>query len=596
MKKISKAQMGKTCLLLVLLSLALFTSGCAIGVTRVKLDHDPLARVENKREGTILVEQFKDVRPKAKEYIGNKRNMYGMVLGHIGTEEGVNLTEVLTRYFAEALREAGYTVVIGKASKAPEDQDKFDAMVEGEILTFWMDLYLAVWHKVGVKVMVKNPEGKILWETTVRGEETNALWIGATGEYEKVIRQAVTKALNKAASEFASEAFYRAIKSEKPWARKELQIEKEVPDVDWPYKKEPAPPQKEASKDRPPEKEKLASTSTFPKISQPAQWKVSEGGNGHYYAIVLFSNPITWTQAKVDAENRGGYLATILSAAENDFIFRNLVNDPIYWLTGNPPWQNQASGPWIGGFQPPGSPEPRGNWQWLNNDGYFKHSNWCPGEPNNYGTGEDVALFFDNNVNDPPLPTKCWNDWSQNNRTLSYVLEYNELPSPERTSSQETTKDRGTPDVDSPYPGKEQASAPPIEKAKPAITSRFADLTLPEYEIFPLPTNAPPEIRGLLGRWQGYWNNGVAIAMVFPKVYLEERKVECIHVWGHWGPNKDRKPGFGRLFANLTPGPKPQIKFRAGDGDFTFTLEGKLLYGTRKSKTGVIEITLEKVE
>ena len=156
--------------------------------------------------------------------------------------------------------------------------------------------------------------------------------------------------------------------------------------------------------------------------------------------------------------------------------------------------------------------------------------------------------------------------------------------------------DRGTPNVDWPYPRKEQLPAPPIEKAKPAITSKFADVTLPEYEISPPPTNAPPEIRGLLGRWQGYWNNGVAIAMVFQKVYLEERKVECIHVWGHWGPNKDRKPGFGRHFANLTPGPKPQIKFRAGDGDFTFTLEGKLLHGTRKSKNGVIETTLEKVE
>ena len=387
MKRMSKEQMGRTCLLLVLF--ALFTSGCAIGVTRVKLDHDPLARVENKREGTILVEPFKDVRPQAKEYIGNKRNMYGMVLGHIGTEVGVNLTEILTRYFAEAIREAGYTVVIGKGTKAAEGQGNFDAMVEGEILTFWMDLYMAVWHKVGVKVMVKNPEGKILWEATVSGEETNALWIGATGEYEKVIRQAVTKALNRAASEFASEPFYQAVKAEKPRAR----------------------------------------------IDQPLLEK---------------------------------------------------------------------------------------------------------------------------------------------ERSIPF--------------------DRGTSDVDWPYPRKEQLPAPPIEKTKAAITIKFADVTLPEYEISPPPTNAPPEIRGLLGRWHGYWNNGVAIAMVFQKVYLEERRVECIYAWGHWGPNKDRKPGFRRLFANLTPGPKPQIKFRIGDGDYTFALKGKFLYGTEKFRDGAIEVALEKVE
>jgi hypothetical protein len=365
---------------------AIILGGCAIGVTRVKLDHDPLARVENKREGTILVEQFKDVRPKAKEYIGNKRNMYGMVLGHIGTEEGVNLTEVLTRYFAEALREAGYTVEIGKGSKAAKDQEKFDAMVEGEILTFWMDLYMAVWHKVGVKVMVKNPEGKILWEATVSGEETNVLWIGATGEYEKVIRQAITKAMNRAASEFASEPFYRTIKSEKHPTRKELRIEKEVADVDWPYKKEPAPPQIEASKDRPPEKEKPAPTSTFPK------------------------------------------------------------------------------------------------------------------------------------------------------------------------------------------------------------------LPFPEYKISPPPANAPPEIERLLGKWQGYWISRVPAALVIQKVSLEEKKLECIYAWSPRGPNKDRKPGFRRLFAKLIPGPKPKVTFSLGKINFTFTLEGNLLKGTRELEEKINEIVMEKVE
>ena len=35
--------------------LALVSSGCAIGVTRVKVAHDPLAVVESKKEGDILV-------------------------------------------------------------------------------------------------------------------------------------------------------------------------------------------------------------------------------------------------------------------------------------------------------------------------------------------------------------------------------------------------------------------------------------------------------------------------------------------------------------------------------------------------------------
>ena len=200
-------------ILLIFVSLSM---GCAIGVTRVRISHDPLNRVENKKEGNILVNQFKDVRPQAKkEYIGNKRNMYGMVLGNIGPEEGLNLNDVLTNYFVEAMREAGYTVVVSKETKAPEELEKvkFDAMIDGEIVEFWLDLYMAVWHYTTTKLTAKHPDSKeVLWEKVIHGEEKNVLWIGATSEYEKVIRQSLTKALNKAASEFASEDFSKAVK------------------------------------------------------------------------------------------------------------------------------------------------------------------------------------------------------------------------------------------------------------------------------------------------------------------------------------------------------------------------------------------------
>jgi hypothetical protein len=53
---------------------------------------------------------------------------------------------------------------------------------------------------------------EVLWEKVIRGEEKNVLGMGATSEYEKVIRQGLTKALNNTASEFASEEFTRAVK------------------------------------------------------------------------------------------------------------------------------------------------------------------------------------------------------------------------------------------------------------------------------------------------------------------------------------------------------------------------------------------------
>jgi hypothetical protein len=192
-----------------------FLMGCALGVTRVNVSHDPLIRVDSKKEGNILVSPFKDVRPQKKEYIGNKRNMYGMVMGHIGTESGVSLTELLTKYFGEALNKVGYTVVIMKEAKVPEGAEKikFDALFDGEIVEFWLDLYMAVWHKTGVKLIARHPDSKeILWEKLIQGEDKNVLWVGATAEYEKVIRQALTKALNKAVSEFTSDEFAKAVK------------------------------------------------------------------------------------------------------------------------------------------------------------------------------------------------------------------------------------------------------------------------------------------------------------------------------------------------------------------------------------------------
>jgi len=205
----------KCLFLLIFLVGVSFLMGCALGVTRVNVSHDPLNRIENKKEGNILVNEFKDVRPQKREYIGNKRNMYGMVLGHIGTESGVSLAEILTKYFAESLSEAGYKTVVMKEAKMPDGSEKikFDAMLEGEIVEFWMDLYMAVWHKVGVKLTAKHSDSKeVLWEKVIHGEDKNVLWIGATAEYEKVIRQALTKALNKAASEFASDEFLKTIK------------------------------------------------------------------------------------------------------------------------------------------------------------------------------------------------------------------------------------------------------------------------------------------------------------------------------------------------------------------------------------------------
>ncbi len=196
-----------------ILLLSFVIGGCALGTKRVNITHAPLDRIENKKEGNILVKPFVDKR-KDTQHIGNIRNNFGMDVGHIETEEGVKLDVLLTTYFTEALKEAGYNAVIQEAQSAiPQSQVKFDAIIDGEITDFWLDTYMAVWHYVGVKVKaIDSVNQSVIWTKDIKGDERNLLWYGATSEYEKVINQAVTIALNQATKEFASDEFYKSFK------------------------------------------------------------------------------------------------------------------------------------------------------------------------------------------------------------------------------------------------------------------------------------------------------------------------------------------------------------------------------------------------
>jgi hypothetical protein len=106
--------------------------------------------------------------------------------------------------------------------------------------------------------------------------------------------------------------------------------------------------------------------------AQRVQWKVADGGSGHWYEAVggTFT---TWSEANIDAQTRGGYLATITSSAEDQFVY-NIIKDPSYW---NVFWDGgickDNDGPWIGGFKPSSSP---GNWQWVTGEAWSYTISW----------------------------------------------------------------------------------------------------------------------------------------------------------------------------------------------------------------------------
>ncbi len=84
------------------------------------------------------------------------------------------------------------------------------------------------------------------------------------------------------------------------------------------------------------------------------QWRVEDGGNGHWYAL-LVSGPIDWPTARTTAISLGGDLATLTTQAEHFFALALVEQVP-----GGGESPLALYGPWLGGYQLADSEEPAG--------------------------------------------------------------------------------------------------------------------------------------------------------------------------------------------------------------------------------------------
>jgi len=131
------------------------------------------------------------------------------------------------------------------------------------------------------------------------------------------------------------------------------------------------------------------------------QWKVSEGGNGHWYQTVTPSNSLTWKQAENFCGTIGAHLATVPSAEEDTFVHHVVGETEVY----------------LGAFQPSSSCEPSCDWKWVT-DEPWNYTNWSPGEPNNSrGNAEQDCLrtypdgSWDDARNEYPYPFAMAVEW-----------------------------------------------------------------------------------------------------------------------------------------------------------------------------------------
>jgi len=152
------------------------------------------------------------------------------------------------------------------------------------------------------------------------------------------------------------------------------------------------------------------------------------GSNGHFYEFV--STGATWTTAKANATAKTymgltGYLATITSQTENDFLQQKLSADG--WIGASDASSEVSS--------IAGTTYGEGRWYWVtgpekgqlfsvgNSSPVLQsgmYMNWNAGEPNNSSSNENYAQIYSSSS------TGKWNDLSGTG-SLGYVVEYGGL-------------------------------------------------------------------------------------------------------------------------------------------------------------------------
>lgn len=179
-------------------------------------------------------------------------------------------------------------------------------------------------------------------------------------------------------------------------------------------------------------------------------------GQPHYYYVSTAS--MTWPNAKTAASTLaggGGYLATLTSQGENDYVWNQLRNYLLYgsdFVVSGPqvgvqdgpglvsktppcpngevfpydcsPWGDDRH-PWIGFTDAASEGTTENNWIYTNNENCNTFTNWDSGEPNDFGVGEDYAqmLAF---APDPATTNQQggkWNDWF-NTQSQTFIVEF----------------------------------------------------------------------------------------------------------------------------------------------------------------------------
>lgn len=143
--------------------------------------------------------------------------------------------------------------------------------------------------------------------------------------------------------------------------------------------------------------------------SAPRERIYLNAANGHYYAVMKNHPGRNFEEAAVQScrmeHNKiRGYLATITSKQENDFILNlTLLDGKVFTY-------------WLGAYQHDKNKEPGGGWEWMSREPW-DFTNWAPSEPSNGGNKEDALEL---------RPDGLWNDRARDevSANIGFIVEF----------------------------------------------------------------------------------------------------------------------------------------------------------------------------
>ena len=149
------------------------------------------------------------------------------------------------------------------------------------------------------------------------------------------------------------------------------------------------------------------------------QWRVADGGNGHWYQMFVPVQGLTWNAAASIATARGGHLATLTSIAENDHAYQLAHTTAHAWVNLE---NGTLTGPWLGGVQDHSSAdyrEPAGGWTWVTHEPWG-FTRWSVGDPSDSGNQDVIAMSGSCCSTDGP----DWNDLNEGTILASAMIEW----------------------------------------------------------------------------------------------------------------------------------------------------------------------------